>query len=82
MKLDTTEQLITWKYLAGKQSKCSELPSEHIAIDVLEFPQLGGKTLMKPLDPKLCRTTCQYIVTQFLVIISNVTLQPLHRSRE
>ena len=42
MVLDTVENTATWKHI-GKVSEVIELPSEHIAIDILEFPP-GGWT--------------------------------------
>ena len=43
MVLDTTENTATWKYLGNKVSEVVNLESEHIAIDILEFPP-GGWT--------------------------------------
>eukprot|EP00973_Karenia_brevis_P049699 6900332-Karenia_brevis.AAC.1 len=53
MQLDTAEQVITWKYLGGKQSSYFELPSEHIAIDVLEFPPTGWQNRHDTQGPKI-----------------------------
>ena len=41
MVLDTNENTATWTKIGGKVSEVLELPSEHIAIDVLEFPPGG-----------------------------------------
>jgi len=41
MVLDTTENTATWKNLGDKVSDVVSLDSDHIAIDILEFPEGG-----------------------------------------
>ena len=41
MVLDTTDNTATWKNLGNVVSDLHELPSAHIALDILEFPKLG-----------------------------------------
>ena len=41
MVLDTTHDTVTWKYHGNPVSEIVTLPSDHIAIDLLEFPPGG-----------------------------------------
>ncbi|MEC8482419.1 MAG: C2HC-type zinc finger protein, partial [Pseudomonadota bacterium] len=49
MILDTTDDTATWTKLGGKVSKVHILPSEHMAINLLEFPTGGW---VNPYDNK------------------------------
>ena len=77
MILNTTDNTATWTKI-GKVSEIVELPSEHIAVDILEFPPGGWKIHISAITPS---TTGSRIAVSCVVLLKFRThLQALSSS--
>ena len=92
MVLDTTNDTATWKHIGNKVSEVVTLPSDHIAIDLLEYPPGGwqnphqSKTTVSDREPDVKITRADFETACAAVMLKpsspQCELQPTPNSQD